>query len=182
MRACSGGRPLGIIRAGRIVVAAGLAVVGPAGWALAEDPVVFKEQGKASFYGPELQGQTTASGAKFDQRALTAAHPELPLGSSVTVTNPATGKQVEVEVNDRGPYARGRSIDLSKAAARKLGIVGQGVATVEIEATKEQVEQAIESPDQAPKVKKQLNRARKAAAADGTPQPKLVPLTTPQGP
>lgn len=168
--------------AGRSIMAVLLAVAGGIGPAAADDPVVFREEGRASFYGPELQGRTTASGAKYDQRALTAAHPELPLGSSVTVTNPATGKQVEVEVNDRGPYARGRSIDLSRAAARKLGIVGQGVAPVEIEATKGQVEQAIDGPDQVPEVKRQLNRARKAAAADGTRQPRLVPLTAPDGP
>jgi rare lipoprotein A len=83
--------------------------------------VVFQEEGKAS-YGDELAGQKTASGAKFDPDAMTAAHPTLPLGSEVTVTDPATAKQVEVEVNDRGPYAKGRDIDLSKGAAEKLGI------------------------------------------------------------
>ena len=74
------------------------------------------------------QGKKTASGERFDQDELTAAHPELPLGSEVTVTNPDTGKEVEVEVNDRGPYAKGRDIDLSKAAAEELGITEEGVA------------------------------------------------------
>ena len=109
-----------------------------AGRRLAQDPgtVVFQEEGKASFYGDELQGQKTASGAKFDPDAMTAAHPTLPLGTEVTVTDPATDKQVEVEINDRGPFVEGRDIDLSKGAAKKLGIDGKGVADVKIEATK----------------------------------------------
>lgn len=142
---------------------------------------VFKEKGEASFYGPEFQGKATASGDRFDQSKLTAAHPELPLGSKATVTNPETGKTVEVEINDRGPYADDRSIDLSKAAAKKIGVVKDGVAEVEIEATKEQVEEAIDKPAETPKVEKQLKEARKEAARDGTPQPKVpVALDPPQ--
>ena len=81
----------------------------------ADDAVLFKEDGKASYYGGQFHGRPTASGEPFDQNAMTAAHPKLPLGSEVTVTDPATGKQVEVEVNDRGPYVDGRAIDLSQA-------------------------------------------------------------------
>lgn len=152
-----------------------------AGSALAQEAgtVVFQEEGKASYYGDELQGQKTASGAKFDPDAMTAAHPTLPLGSEVTVTDPATDKQVEVEINDRGPFAKGRDIDLSKGAAEKLGIAGKGVADVKIEATKGQVEEAIDSPKETPKVQRELNAARTAAAADGTPQPPAVPLARP---
>jgi len=148
--------------------------------ALAQEPgtVVFQEEGKASFYGDELTGQKTASGAKYDPDAMTAAHPTLPLGTAVTVTDPATDKQVEVEINDRGPFTKGRDIDLSKGAAEKLGIAGKGVADVKIEATKQQVEQAIGAPAEAPKVQDQLDTARRAAAAEGTPQPSRVLLDT----
>ena len=83
---------------------------------------VHVERGEASFYGPGLHGRKTASGARFDRRRLTAAHPRLPLGSRVVVTNLANGKRVEVEVNDRGPHAKGRAIDLSEAAAQRIGI------------------------------------------------------------
>src|SRR3954452_1667456 len=72
-----------------------------------QGPVVFKEEGKASYYGDEFQGQKTATGERFDQNQLTAAHPTLPLGSEVTVTNPDNGRKVDVEVNDRGPYVDG---------------------------------------------------------------------------
>jgi rare lipoprotein A len=140
-----------------------------------QDPVVFREEGEASYYGEQFQGKPTASGEPFDQGGMTAAHPELPLGTEVTVTNPETGEQVEVEVNDRGPYAEGRSIDLSKGAAEELGIVEDGVAEVEIEATKEQVEEAIDGPKKAGKVAEQLDEAREAAAAGGTAQPPAVP-------
>ena len=68
--------------------------------------MVFQEEGKASFYGDELAGQKTASGAKFDPDAMTAAHPTLPLGTRGDRDRPATAKQVEVEVNDRGPTPR----------------------------------------------------------------------------
>ena len=139
------------------------------------DPPVFREKGEASHYGDEFEGKPTASGEPFDQDKLTAAHPELPLGSEVTVTNPETGKSVEVEVNDRGPFVEGRDIDLSKAAAEKLGIVEEGVAPVEIEATKSQVEEAIDAPKEEPKVEQQLEAAREEAAKEGTPQPKVVP-------
>jgi rare lipoprotein A len=162
----------------RTILALGLAAVGlAAGPARAgeQDPVVFREEGKASYYGDEFQGKKTATGERFDQRDLTAAHPELPLGSEVTVKNPETGKEVEVEVNDRGPYAKGRDIDLSKAAAKELGITKQGVAPVEIEATKEQVEQAIDSPKEKKKVETDLKQARQAADQEGTPQPKPLP-------
>jgi rare lipoprotein A len=144
-----------------------------------DDPVVFREEGEASYYGEGFHGKKTASGKRFDQNDLTAAHPELPLGSEVTVKNPETGKEVEVEVNDRGPYAKGRDIDLSKAAAEELGIVEEGVAEVEIEATKSQVEEAIDSPKEEPKVERALEEARREAAEDGTPQPRPVPELEP---
>ena len=166
-----------------LLAAASATVLGcPMAAAQDDDPVVFEEQGKASFYGAELKGRKTASGARFDPNALTAAHPTLPLGSSVTVINPGNGKEVEVEVNDRGPGADDRSIDLSRRAASQLGITRAGVAEVRIEATKQQVEQAIDVPADLRTVQRQLDLARRAAAADGTPQPRRVALEPPDSP
>lgn len=97
-------------------------------------PVV-RQTGEASYYGQRFQGRRTASGARFDQRDDTAAHRTLPLGSTATVTNLDNGRQVEVEINDRGPHVKGRDLDLSKAAAEAIGLdEEQGVAPVSIEA------------------------------------------------
>jgi rare lipoprotein A (peptidoglycan hydrolase) len=90
--------------------------------------------GKASWYGPGFHGKPTASGEVFDQSLMTAAHNTFPLGSRAKVTNLANGHSVEVRINDRGPHAAGRIIDLSRAAAGALGIVGLGVARVQVEA------------------------------------------------
>ena len=87
-------------------------------------------QGIASFY---TEGTRTASGEKFDTNELTAAHPSLPFGTRLRVTNVATGKSVTVRVNDRGPYVRGRVVDVSYSAARMLGMVGGGVAKVKLD-------------------------------------------------
>jgi rare lipoprotein A len=87
----------------------------------------------ASWYGPGFTGRRTASGDRFDPRALTCAHKTLPLGTKLRVTNPRTGAQVLVTVTDRGPYSGRRELDLSHAAAREVGIVGRGVAPVLIE-------------------------------------------------
>jgi peptidoglycan lytic transglycosylase len=92
-----------------------------------------KQIGIASWYGDAWQGRITASGQRFDDQQLTAAHRTLPLNSRVKVTNLRTGRSVEVTITDRGPYARGRVIDLSEAAAKKLGMVKKGVAPVKIE-------------------------------------------------
>ncbi|GED21908.1 septal ring lytic transglycosylase RlpA family protein [Halomonas halmophila] len=90
------------------------------------------QKGVASYYADRFQGQTTASGVPFDQTDLTAAHKSLPFGTRVLVTRRDTGRQVEVLINDRGPYVDGRIIDLSKRAARELGMLGRGVAPVEL--------------------------------------------------
>ncbi len=90
------------------------------------------EQGRASYYADKFQGRKTASGARFSQHKRTAAHRTLPFGTKVTVINQDNGKRVHVRVNDRGPFVEGRMIDLSKKAARKLGMLKQGVANVEI--------------------------------------------------
>lgn len=88
------------------------------------------QRGVASFYSDRFQGATTASGERFDQQALTAAHPSLPFGTKVLVTRPDTGQKVEVLINDRGPFVQGRVIDLSKRAATKLGMIRRGTAPV----------------------------------------------------
>ena len=92
----------------------------------------FSESGQASWYGGKFHGRTTASGETFDTNALTAAHKTLPFGTVVEVTNLDNGKAVTVRINDRGPFVEGRIIDLSRAAAEKLDMVGTGVARVEI--------------------------------------------------
>ena len=84
------------------------------------------QRGMASWYGPGFHGRTTANGEKFDMYELTAAHKTLPFGTRVVVHNPRTGKEVVVRINDRGPYAKGRVIDLSKAAANVLGFKSRG--------------------------------------------------------
>ena len=89
--------------------------------------------GVASWYGIDHQGKPTASGEAFDRNELTAAHRSLPLGTLLRVTNPSNGKQVVVRVNDRGPFVRGRILDLSERAARTLGIVRRGMARVVME-------------------------------------------------
>jgi rare lipoprotein A len=119
---------------------AALIMLGPI--ALAGEPVVYREVGKASIYASELAGQRTASGARYDPEALTAAHPSLPLGAEVTVVALDTGRQVKVRINDRGPFVHGRKIDLSLRAAQALGIVDEGVAQVRITATEEQLARA----------------------------------------
>jgi len=86
----------------------------------------------ASWYGPGFHGSPTASGEIYNQNALTAAHPTLPLGTPVEVTNLANGKSVRVRITDRGPFVRGRAIDLSRGAAKKLGMVKAGVSRVRI--------------------------------------------------
>ena len=90
------------------------------------------QTGKASWYGPGFHGKKTASGERFNQQALTAAHRSLPLGTRARVTNLKNGKVVLVKINDRGPYHGGRVIDLSRAAARHLAL--GGLSRVRIEA------------------------------------------------
>ncbi len=91
-----------------------------------------EERGIASWYGPQHQGKRTASGERFDMARLTAAHPRLPLGTRVEVTNLRNGRTVEVTINDRGPTVDGRIIDLSWAAARAIDLVERGVVPVRV--------------------------------------------------
>ena len=91
------------------------------------------QSGRASYYGHELAGRRTASGEKFNPNGLTAAHRSLPFGTKLRLTNPTTGKSVIVRVNDRGPFVRGRVLDVSLGAARALGFVGRGTTQLKIE-------------------------------------------------
>jgi rare lipoprotein A len=93
----------------------------------------FSEVGLASWYGPGFRRRRTADGERFNTNGLTAAHRSLPLGAEVKVTNLENGRSVIVRINDRGPYLRGRIIDLSAAAARALGMRADGLVRVRIE-------------------------------------------------
>lgn len=90
------------------------------------------QTGKASYYANKFNGRKTASGAKFRNSKLTAAHKTLPFGTKVKVTNIKNGKSVKVKINDRGPFVPGRIIDLSRKAARKIDMVDEGVGSVKI--------------------------------------------------
>lgn len=104
---------------------------------LERQPVVrpsrFVQIGIASWYGPGFHGKRTANGEIYDQHALTAAHRSLPLGTQVMVTNLESGRAIEVRINDRGPFAKGRIIDLSLVAAKSIGVYAPGTALVRVE-------------------------------------------------
>lgn len=121
----------------------------------------YQQTGTASWYGRDFQGRRTASGEAFDQEALTAAHPTLPIPSLVQVTNLENGREVIVRVNDRGPFTGDRLIDLSRGAANVLGFEQQGHARVHV---------------------RYLGPAPRRVNADGTPAPESVhaPASTPQ--
>jgi rare lipoprotein A len=87
---------------------------------------------EASYQGAATAGRQTASGEPYNPKALTAASPNLPMGSTIKVTNTDTGHSVKVRINDRGPFVPGRSLDLSKRAAEKIGVVDKGVSRVKI--------------------------------------------------
>lgn len=89
-------------------------------------------RGSASYYAAKFNGRRTASGERFDNAAMTAAHRTLPFGTLVRVTNLANGRSVVVRINDRGPFSAGRMIDVSRAAAEEIGLIGPGHAVVEL--------------------------------------------------
>ncbi len=97
-------------------------------------PSTWSEEGVASWYGGDdgFEGKPTASGEIYDSSLLTAAHRELPLGTLVEVWNPENGKRVRVRINDRGPFIKGRIIDLSRAAADRLDLIGPGTGRVRL--------------------------------------------------
>lgn len=110
----------------------------------------FEEEGESSWYGGDgdgFAGKPTASGEIFDPSALTCAHRTLPLGSSIEVENIQTGKRVLLRVNDRGPFARGRVLDVSRRAAKDLGFLGQGTARIRLRSVDAQGRPAPLDPD-----------------------------------
>ena len=116
------------------------------------EPPVLLASGKASFYADSLHGRRTANGERYDREELTAAHRSLPFGARLCVRSLLNGRMVIVRVNDRGPFAPGRIIDLSRAAAEELGMVGLGIKPVELwqlaaedEACPESLEQAAQA-------------------------------------
>jgi rare lipoprotein A len=96
-------------------------------------PSAVGEEGKASWYGDNLNGSETASGERYNQNEMTAAHRKLPMHAQVKVTNLKNGLSVVVRINDRGPYVKGRIIDLSKAAATRLKMLTDGVVPARVE-------------------------------------------------
>jgi len=96
-------------------------------------PVGFHERGVASWYGPGFHGNKTANGERYDMHKLTAAHRTLPLGSIAVVRSASTGRQVTVRINDRGPFAKGRVLDLSLAGAEAIGMTGNGTDQIELQ-------------------------------------------------
>lgn len=120
------------------IVGFGLLAFAPSSESAAQRRV---QTGLASYYGPGFHGRETASGDVFDQNDLSAAHRTLPLGTIVRVTNLENGRQVELPINDRGPYGanrrKGTIIDVSKAAARRLGFIEDGLVRVRVEVIRE---------------------------------------------
>ena len=103
-------------------------------------PVGFVQTGVASWYGPQHDGRRTSSGEVFDQDALTAAHPRFVFGTRVRVTLLSTGRSVVVRINDRFPSYKGRIIDVSRGAARRIGLIGPGTGRVRLEVVAETAE------------------------------------------
>lgn len=101
---------------------------------LKERAPAYEAMGLASFYGRKFHGRKTASGERYDMHALTAAHRALRFGTQVEVTNLKNGRKVRVRINDRGPFVKGRIIDLSYAAARRIGMLSAGVVKVKVKA------------------------------------------------
>lgn len=93
---------------------------------------IVKETGVASYYGDEFDGRPTANGETFRQNRLTAAHRTLPFGTTILVKNLSNGKTVQLRVNDRGPFVKGRIVDVSREAARRLDMLVQGIVNVEL--------------------------------------------------
>ncbi|MCE1236331.1 MAG: septal ring lytic transglycosylase RlpA family protein [Hyphomicrobiales bacterium] len=122
-------------------------------------------EGVASFYGGREHGGPTASGERFDMHAMTAAHRTAPLGSHLRVTNLRNGRSVVVRINDRGPFVKGRIIDLSRAAADRLGFVSSGLTRVSVE----KVDAAAAAEEPATTASLPAEKSTAAKAADRAP-------------
>ena len=141
------------------------------------DTQPFRQRGVASWYGRKFQGQKTASGEPYDMFKMTAAHKTLPIPSYVKVTNVANGKSVVVRINDRGPFHSNRIIDLSYAAASRIGLAAKGSGLVEIERVfeppKDDVAAAPPAPAQAPPVPVAAAAPQPASGSEPTDPPGL---------
>lgn len=131
----------------------------------------FREVGQASWYGPGFHGRQTANGERFDQRAMTAAHPTLQMPSIVKVTNLGNGRTVVLRVNDRGPYHGGRVLDVSEAAAEELGFKRLGTAKVRIDLLEAPSREAARLAKSGASVAKLENVRLLAATAPSEPAP-----------
>jgi len=144
----------------------------PSGQAPSGQPT-FSQVGTASWYGRNHHGLTTASGEAFNMRAMTAAHRELPFGTMVRVTNVATGSAVTVRINDRGPYAQGRIIDISRRGAQLLGFEQVGTAKVRVQVMAEESQQLAAAMQQRGRV-----QVASVQTQPGEPPPIAAPRTS----
>jgi rare lipoprotein A len=140
----------------------------------------YRERGVASWYGKKFHGEKTSTGETYDMYAMTAAHPTLPLPSYARVTNVATGKSVVVRVNDRGPFLHNRVIDLSYAAADRIGIAQKGSGEVEVEAILPSSTPTVLASAPLPPVSPPENVAPPASPAASEPAP-TVPVASLDG-
>ena len=123
------------------------------------------ERGKASWYGTQFHGRATASGETYDKYALTAAHKTLPFGTIVRVRSVKLGREVDVRINDRGPFVAGRVIDVSEAAAEALGLVGAGVLEVSLNVAEATAQEVLDSVNAMPSRASKKSRTAKASTA-----------------
>jgi rare lipoprotein A len=139
--------------------------------------------GTASWYGDYFQGKTTASGEPYDMNDLTAAHPSLPLGTRVKVTNLRNGRAVILRVNDRGPVVDGRIIDVSYGAAQILGMSGTGIQRVRLDLAPERrtlaAQTAIQHANISPALARQILARSLRSALRPAPQPQTLALLRP---
>jgi rare lipoprotein A len=153
----------------------------PAG---AEQRAHLFEEGLASWYGGKFHGRQTASGELFDKNAISAAHRTLPFGTVLLVTNLENGRYLQVRVNDRGPFVKGRVIDCSEAAAHELGFRGAGIARVRLEILGRvpEAKDSRLSKRQLRRLEKQLRRAQRNGRPVEHPGRVLVPVDPEEGP
>ncbi|HYB11095.1 MAG TPA: septal ring lytic transglycosylase RlpA family protein [Alphaproteobacteria bacterium] len=136
----------------------------------------YDETGIASWYGPDFHGKYTANGEVYDMNELTAAHPTLPMPSIVRVTNLENGRSIIVRINDRGPYVRGRILDLSRRAAQLLGVDGPGTAKVRVQILADESRQAAFLAQQG-----EIQPAERIAGSSPTEKVVAQPLAPPPG-
>jgi rare lipoprotein A len=141
----------------------------------------YRERGVASWYGKKFHGEKTSTGETYDMYAMTAAHPTLPLPSYARVTNVATGKSVVVRVNDRGPFLHNRVIDLSYAAADRIGIAQKGSGEVDVEAILPMSSLTVVASAPLPPVMPPANAAPPAASPGASEPAPTVPVASLDG-